>query len=95
MSKELTVSQFCQKDRYCVFSHYRQGYLYYEVEAWVELEENTNQQLQTFVFPVEVADLGGATVNKIEKSVTMMRYVRKAIEDGTMARIWPKPEKVL
>jgi hypothetical protein len=94
MKNEIKVTTFCKKGYSARFSHYRQGYLYYEVNGWVQISaDEFDIQLQKFVFPVEIADLGGATVSSIEKSVTLMRYIRKAIEDGTMVRIWPRIRK--
>jgi hypothetical protein len=91
---DLTVSDFCKKERYTSFNYYRQGYLYYEIECWVK-KDGFDSQLRTFMFPVEAADLGGASVDSSEKVTTMMRYIRKAIEDGTMVQTWPKPTKIL
>lgn len=94
---ELKVKYFCKKDKWAEFSFYRQGYLYYEIDAWIPKSDEVywNGQIQTFAFPVEIQDLDGATVNRLEKSVTMMRFIRKAIEDGTMVRTYPVPDKLL
>lgn len=51
-----------------VLSHYRKGYLYYETD-------DTN-----FVFRVPIDDTGDATFHIKEKSMTMMRYIRKELE---------------
>lgn len=85
--QELKVSTFCKKGYLAHFSHYRQGYLYYNVQGWIDAGEELGDQLQTFCFPIEIKDLDGATVSAVEKSVTLMRYIRKAIADGTMARV--------
>jgi hypothetical protein len=50
------------------FTHYKDGDLWY-------ITEDTN-----FSFPVSISDLGTATVNRIEKSLIMMRYIRKWLE---------------
>jgi hypothetical protein len=91
---DLKVSDFCKKGYWASFVYYRQGYMYFEVESWVK-KNGFDSQLRRFMFPVEVADLGTATVNNIEKAITMMRYIRKALEDGTMIQVWPVPTKML
>lgn len=74
----MKVTDVVKKDRMCTFSFYRQGYLYYEVLVSGEGK---------YCFPVEVSDLGGATLNKEEKTITMMRYIRKAIEGEMFVRV--------
>lgn len=66
------------------FSFYRQGYLYYTVRTRILKGEIIHYT--DYIFPVEVADLQTATVSREEKPITMMRYIRKAIEDGTFVR---------
>lgn len=39
-----------------------------------------------FVYPVNLKDLAGASIFAEMKAITMMRYIRKAIEDGTFVR---------
>lgn len=58
------------------FGFYRQGYIYYEVQ----LPEGK------YSFPIDLKDLGQATVSREEKAITLMRYIRKALEDGTFVR---------
>jgi len=53
---------------YSSLTHYRKGYLYYE----------TNDTKFTYRVPVD--DTGDATFNIVEKSMTMMRYIRKEID---------------
>lgn len=49
------------------FTHYRKGYLFYETS-------DTN-----FLFRVPIEDTGDASFNKEERSMTMMRYIRKEL----------------
>ncbi len=51
-----------------IFTHYKDGNLWFV----------TNDT--EFAFPVPIDDLGAATVNSIEKSLIMMRYIRKWME---------------
>ena len=53
---------------YSSLQHYRKGCLFYKTN-------DTN-----FMFRVPVDDTGDATLNLIEKSMIMMRYIRKEIE---------------
>jgi hypothetical protein len=39
-----------------------------------------------YSFPVPLEDVGEATLNAEEKAITYMRYIRKAIEEGTFVR---------
>ena len=39
-----------------------------------------------FVYPVNLKDLAGASIFAEMKAITMMRYIRKALEDGTFVR---------
>lgn len=59
------------KDNFATFQFYRQGYMYYEITV----------AGTAYVFPVEVSDLGTATLNHEEKAITMMRYIRKAMNN--------------
>jgi len=40
----------------------------------------------TYTFPVSLEDLGGASIFAEMKAITLMRYIRKAIADGTFVR---------
>ena len=42
---------------------------------------------QTYSFPVPLDDVQEATLNSTEKAITLMRYIRKAIEDQTFIRV--------
>jgi hypothetical protein len=37
-------------------------------------------------FPVSLEDIGGATLTAEFKAITLMRYIRKALADGTFVR---------
>jgi hypothetical protein len=39
-----------------------------------------------YVYPVHLKDLAGASIFAEMKAITMMRYIRKALEDGTFVR---------
>jgi hypothetical protein len=73
----MKVSDFVAQNKGCKFKYFRQGYLYYTVMAYTG---------EYFTFPIPINDLGEASVNDVEKSIMLMRYIRKAIEDKTMVK---------
>ena len=79
--KELTYSYVVKNSTEAIFNFYRQGYLYYRIVVKFGHDDE-----RPYVFPVEVSDLGTATTSLSEKPLTMMRYIRKSLEDGTFVR---------
>jgi hypothetical protein len=64
------------KNNVANFSFYRAGNFFYDiVVAGVR-----------YTFPVSAEDIGGATLFATFKAITLMRYIRKALEDGTFTR---------
>lgn len=63
------------KGNSAVFSHYRAGVMYYTI--------NVNEECK-YTFPVYLDDIADASLHKEEKAIMLMRYVRSAINDGTM-----------
>jgi len=59
------------------FVRYRQGFVYYAVE--VKQEPRSAE----FTFPVPLNDVGEATLLAEDKAIVYMRYIRKALEQGT------------
>jgi hypothetical protein len=59
---------------YCNFIYYRKGFLYY-------LTDDT-----AFMFRVPVEDTEDATFRANEKSLTMMRYIRKELESHALSK---------
>lgn len=77
----MTVSEIIKNSTEATFSHYRQGFIYYRVVV-----KHGKDDERPYTFPVEVSDLDTATVSASEKPITMMRYIRKAVDDGTFVR---------
>ena len=77
----LTVSYIIKNSYEANFNFYRQGYIYYRIVVKHEYDDE-----RPYIFPVEVNDLGTATLNHREKPITMMRYIRKALENGSFVR---------
>lgn len=68
------------KDTKCKFSHAISGVLYYIDEVGTDLYQfpidmNNKEDVQTAVFESEI------------KSITLMRYIRKAIDNGEFIKI--------
>jgi len=74
----MKITDFVNKENICSFLYYRQGYMYYKVASNI---------LGAYKFPVPVDDLGEATINNEEKSIFLMRYIRKAIDDNTIVPV--------
>ena len=66
------------KDNVVRFSKYRQGIVYYSVRVPSEGLD--------YLFPVPLADIGDATLLAEDKAMVFMRYIRKALEDGTFVK---------
>lgn len=62
------------KGNTATFSHYRATVMYYCVQV-----EDTK-----YTFPVYLEDLKGAELHAEEKAIMLMRYIRRAIKDGTL-----------
>lgn len=64
------------KDNTATFSFYRTGNMFYNVTVDGII----------YQFPVSLDDIGGASLFAHEKAITLMRYIRKALADGTFVR---------
>jgi predicted ABC-type transport system involved in lysophospholipase L1 biosynthesis ATPase subunit len=70
---------FVKNDNLAYFRRYRKGILFYSVQKL--------DSLDLYEFPVPVEDLGDATVESTEKALFLMRYIRKAIDEGTLIKM--------
>lgn len=70
---------FVKHDNLAHFQFFRNGVLYYNVRAC--------NSVDIYQFQVPIEDLGNASANRTEKAITLMRYIRKGLEDGTMTKI--------
>jgi len=66
------------KDNNVAFAKYRQGVAYYTVRVPSTGAEH--------MFPVPLEDIGDATLLASDKAIVFMRYIRKAIDEGTFVR---------
>ena len=68
------------KDNFVKFSHACEGILYYNVDV----------DGKTYEFPVDMnnkEDVGTTTFLSFYKPITLMRYIRKAIENNNLIEI--------
>ncbi len=65
--KDLIKNNTVEMDRY------RAQHIYYQIA----------HERKLYSFPVPLEDVQEATLNHSEKAITMMRYIRKAINNGT------------
>ena len=62
------------KDNTVRFVRYRQGVAYYGVSVPAEGD---------FMFPVPLTDIGDATLELEDKAILFMRYIRRAMGEGS------------
>lgn len=60
------------------FSYYRQGTAYYLV--YVEEKQSD------YIFPVSLEDIGNASLFASDNAIMFMRYIRRAINDGSFVQ---------
>lgn len=71
-------SDFVKDNNKAYFQFFRNGVLYYNVLHLTEAEY--------YQFQIPIEDLGNATVAHTEKALTLMRYIRKSIDNATMIK---------
>jgi len=71
--KQLNIKDIV-KDNRVYFQFYRQQVMYYEICCY---------DGQKYTFPVPLEDVMDASLFAQEKAITYMRYIRKAIDEGT------------
>ncbi len=60
------------------FARYRKGFAYYQVCVGPDAARYT--------FPVPLDDIGDATLLATDKALVFMRYIRRALDEGTFTR---------
>jgi hypothetical protein len=73
MATALKITDIVRHDNPAHFSLYRAGHVYYKVEVTG----------QTYVFPIALEDVGNASLFATMKAITLMRWIRKALAEGT------------
>lgn len=83
----MTVKNFVGKNEHgesnkVKFSHYFDGDLYYTV---LDMKSEGGDTL--YQFQVPISDTGGATFKRYDSAMYFMRWIRKAIENKTIAKV--------
>jgi hypothetical protein len=73
-----TLKDLVRPELVARFRRYRKGELVYAICAPLGKPEE-----DLFEFPVPVSDTGDGVFNAEERSMTLMRYIRKALEAAT------------
>lgn len=80
METNSILKQIVMNDNLASISHAIAGVLYYEVKT----------QDAIYQFPIDMNkhdDVGTATFNSTIKAITLMRYIRKAIENEELVKL--------
>jgi len=64
------------KDNYVFFEFFREKTAFYSVTS----------QGNKFLFPVPIDDIGNATLQKRDKAIIFMRWIRRSIESGQFVK---------
>lgn len=75
------------KNNYCHFDSYRAGFLYYELAVPNDPDPMSRDDYDHYQFTIPVDDVGNGTINKKEKAITLMRWIRKAHAAGELIKI--------
>lgn len=74
----MKIVDFVDRENKVFFSYYQRGYFWYCVRS---IEEG-----ELFSFPIPVEDVADGRMLHTDKAITYMRWIRKAIVDGTLKR---------
>lgn len=80
MKPTLTQLITNKKNR-CVFHYLRAGHIYYRIGHF------SPDGYKQYVFPIPLDDTGNGTFNLMHKPVTLMRWIRKAINNNQLVEI--------
>jgi hypothetical protein len=76
MTAVLKITDIVRNNKPAHFSFYRAGHIYYNVEVGGQI----------YVFPIALQDVGNASLFATMKAITLMRWIRKALADGTFVK---------
>lgn len=65
------------KDNWVEFKSYKAGFFYYTIDF----------EGKRYKFPVDREDVGEGEMKRCDKAITFMRWIRKAIDDGTFVEL--------
>lgn len=74
------------KDNHVKFREYRKGIMYYQIVILNGVHIDSDDG-GLYIFPVPIDDCGDATFTCNDKAIMFMRYIRKALDDGTFVKV--------
>jgi len=80
--KNIDIKQIVGNNNIAKFDYAIAGVLYYKV---------ITEDDEKYLFTIDMNDkddVGTATFNKEMKAITLMRYIRKAIETDSLIKLW-------
>jgi len=84
-AKVLDIKELVGNGNKVTFDSYRQGHFYYNVPRLAVDEDDVFLDVYQFTVPIE--DIGTATLLAEDKAITFMRWIRKAINEGTLIKL--------
>jgi len=73
----INLTKLVKNKRLATIAYYRSGVIYYEV----------NYESNDYLFPVRLEENGNATLNKTERAITLLKYIRYAIKHKEFVKI--------
>ena len=74
---EFNVANIVKGTGSCKFLFYRQQHMYYKVKY----------KSEEYKFPISIDDVGSGTLESDMKPLTLMRWIRLAIEQGSFIKV--------
>jgi hypothetical protein len=81
----MNIKDLVSKEHVVSFDSFRAGFFYYNVYNSNKTHPSSKGEVYQFTVPIE--DIGGATLLATDKAITFMRWIRKAINEGTLIKI--------
>jgi hypothetical protein len=81
------------KGNHVFFNRYRAGVFYYRLRVPSPKVSNVKETDDYYEFGVPIEDIGEATLFVDDKAITFMRWIRKALKDKTLIKIFDHADK--
>jgi hypothetical protein len=75
----MNITDFVSKANTAHFNSFRNGVFYYDISHLRSSEK--------YQFQIPIEDVSGCTLEANQKSVSMMRWIRKSIEEKTFIKL--------
>lgn len=73
---DFNVADIVKNSTACGFHYYRQQHMYYRI----------HYNGITYSFPIPIDDVGNGTLEMVMKPLTLMRWIRLSIDQGTFIK---------